>query len=116
MVWTRDRVNVPGPVFTSEPGPLNSFANSIVVPLLMLNVLTPFNITGPSSSLAVPCCANSDAPSFINSTLLTAFDISKNATEAPFAGRKDSGVGHEGGREGLYDNLETKLISLGGLG
>lgn len=39
-----------------------------------------------------------------------------HATEAPFAGRKDSGVGHEGGREGLYDNLETKLISLGGLG
>jgi acyl-CoA reductase-like NAD-dependent aldehyde dehydrogenase len=38
-----------------------------------------------------------------------------HATEAPFAGRRDSGVGHEGGREGLLDNLETKLVSLGGL-
>ena len=38
-----------------------------------------------------------------------------HATEAPFAGRKDSGLGHEGGREGLLDNLETKLVSLGGV-
>ena len=38
-----------------------------------------------------------------------------HATEAPFAGRKESGLGHESGREGLLDNLETKLISLGGL-
>ena len=37
------------------------------------------------------------------------------ATEAPFVGRKDSGVGHEGGREGLLDNLETKLVSFGGV-
>ncbi len=37
------------------------------------------------------------------------------AIEAPFAGRKDSGVGHECGREGLLDNLETKLVSLGQL-
>jgi acyl-CoA reductase-like NAD-dependent aldehyde dehydrogenase len=36
-----------------------------------------------------------------------------HATEAPFAGRKDSGVGHESGREGLLDNLETKLVSFG---
>jgi acyl-CoA reductase-like NAD-dependent aldehyde dehydrogenase len=35
------------------------------------------------------------------------------ATEGPFAGRKDSGVGHECGREGLLDNLETKLVSFG---
>jgi succinate-semialdehyde dehydrogenase/glutarate-semialdehyde dehydrogenase len=40
---------------------------------------------------------------------------SPHATEAPFVGRKASGVGHEGGREGLADNLETKLVSLGGL-
>jgi acyl-CoA reductase-like NAD-dependent aldehyde dehydrogenase len=37
------------------------------------------------------------------------------AIEAPFAGRKDSGVGHECGREGLLDNLETKLVSIGQL-
>ena len=38
-----------------------------------------------------------------------------HATEAPFAGRKDSGTGHECGREGLLDNLETKLVSFGGV-
>jgi acyl-CoA reductase-like NAD-dependent aldehyde dehydrogenase len=38
-----------------------------------------------------------------------------HATEAPFSGRKDSGLGHEGGREGLLDNLEVKLVTLGGL-
>ncbi len=38
---------------------------------------------------------------------------SPQATEAPFTGRKESGVGHEGGREGLEDNLETKLVSFG---
>jgi acyl-CoA reductase-like NAD-dependent aldehyde dehydrogenase len=37
------------------------------------------------------------------------------ATEAPFVGRKVSGLGHEAGREGLADNLETKLVTLGGL-
>jgi acyl-CoA reductase-like NAD-dependent aldehyde dehydrogenase len=36
-----------------------------------------------------------------------------HASEAPFAGRKDSGVGHECGREGLLDNLETKLVTFG---
>jgi acyl-CoA reductase-like NAD-dependent aldehyde dehydrogenase len=40
-------------------------------------------------------------------------DWAPQATEAPFAGRKDSGVGHECGREGLLDNLETKLVSFG---
>ena len=39
-------------------------------------------------------------------------DWAPQTTEAPFAGRKDSGVGHESGREGLYDNLETKLVSF----
>ena len=37
------------------------------------------------------------------------------AVEAPFVGRKASGLGHEGGAEGLLDNLETKLVSIGGL-
>ena len=35
------------------------------------------------------------------------------ATESPFSGRKDSGIGHECGAEGLHDNLETKLVSFG---
>ncbi len=38
-----------------------------------------------------------------------------HATEAPFAGRKMSGCGHEAGREGLHDNLETKLVTIGGI-
>jgi acyl-CoA reductase-like NAD-dependent aldehyde dehydrogenase len=40
-------------------------------------------------------------------------DWAPQSTEAPFAGRKDSGIGHECGREGLHDNLETKLVSFG---
>ena len=39
--------------------------------------------------------------------------LRENGTEAPFSGRKDSGIGHECGTEGLYDNLETKLVSFG---
>jgi acyl-CoA reductase-like NAD-dependent aldehyde dehydrogenase len=38
-----------------------------------------------------------------------------HASEAPFVGRKASGLGHEAGREGLLDNMETKLITIGGL-
>ena len=38
-----------------------------------------------------------------------------HATEAPFGGWKQSGVGHEAGLEGLDDYLETKLVSIGGL-
>jgi acyl-CoA reductase-like NAD-dependent aldehyde dehydrogenase len=35
--------------------------------------------------------------------------------EAPFGGWKQSGIGHEAGSEGLYEYLEKKLISIGGL-
>ena len=38
-----------------------------------------------------------------------------HATEAPFGGWKQSGLGHESGSEGLDEYLETKLVSLGGL-
>jgi succinate-semialdehyde dehydrogenase len=38
-----------------------------------------------------------------------------HATEAPFGGWKQSGLGHESGAEGLNEYLETKLVSLGGL-
>ena len=38
-----------------------------------------------------------------------------HATEAPFGGFKQSGVGHESGAEGLDEYLETKVIALGGL-
>jgi len=37
------------------------------------------------------------------------------ATEAPFPGWKQSGLGAESGREGLEEYLETKLVAFGGL-
>lgn len=42
-------------------------------------------------------------------------DWAPQSIEGPFAGRKMSGVGHECGPEGLHDNLETKLVSIGGV-
>jgi succinate-semialdehyde dehydrogenase/glutarate-semialdehyde dehydrogenase len=33
--------------------------------------------------------------------------------QAPFGGFKESGVGREGGREGIEEFLEVKFISLG---
>ena len=39
-----------------------------------------------------------------------------HATEAPFGGWKQSGLGHESGSEGLNEYLETKLVAVGGLG
>jgi succinate-semialdehyde dehydrogenase/glutarate-semialdehyde dehydrogenase len=36
--------------------------------------------------------------------------------EAPFGGFKESGVGSEGGRQGIEEYLQTKYVCLGGLG
>jgi len=36
--------------------------------------------------------------------------------EAPFGGVKESGLGNEGGRQGIEDYLETKYVCIGGLG
>jgi succinate-semialdehyde dehydrogenase/glutarate-semialdehyde dehydrogenase len=33
--------------------------------------------------------------------------------QAPFGGFKESGIGREGGREGIEEFLEVKFISLG---
>jgi len=38
-----------------------------------------------------------------------------HGTELPFGGWKQSGQGHESGSEGLYEYMEKKLISMGGL-
>ncbi|HVM89015.1 MAG TPA: NAD-dependent succinate-semialdehyde dehydrogenase [Puia sp.] len=38
-----------------------------------------------------------------------------HGTESPFGGWKQSGQGHESGSEGLYEYMEKKLISIGGL-
>lgn len=42
-------------------------------------------------------------------------EFAPHATEAPFGGWKQSGIGHESGSEGLYEYMEKKLISIGGL-
>ena len=34
---------------------------------------------------------------------------------APFGGYKESGLGREGGREGLSEFLETKYLCMGGI-
>ncbi len=36
--------------------------------------------------------------------------------EAPFGGHKESGVGSEGGKEGILEYLDTKYVCIGGLG
>jgi succinate-semialdehyde dehydrogenase/glutarate-semialdehyde dehydrogenase len=36
-------------------------------------------------------------------------DINPTAVAAPFGGMKESGIGREGGREGIMEFLETKL-------
>ncbi|CAN5797117.1 NAD-dependent succinate-semialdehyde dehydrogenase [soil metagenome] len=38
-----------------------------------------------------------------------------HGTEAPFGGWNQSGQGHESGSEGLYEYMEKKLISVGGI-
>ena len=38
-----------------------------------------------------------------------------HGTELPFGGWKQSGQGHESGSEGLYEYMESKLISIGGI-
>ena len=38
------------------------------------------------------------------------------AVEAPFGGFKQSGVGKEGGHQGIEDYLEEKYVCIGGLG
>ena len=39
---------------------------------------------------------------------------SPQSTEVPFPGWKESGIGKEGGAEGLDEYLETKVIAMGG--
>ncbi|MCG6895329.1 MAG: NAD-dependent succinate-semialdehyde dehydrogenase [Desulfobacteraceae bacterium] len=39
-------------------------------------------------------------------------DINPTAASAPFGGMKESGLGREGGREGIREYLETKLVGM----
>lgn len=43
-------------------------------------------------------------------------DWTPHATEAPFTGWKQSGLGSESGPEGFAEYLETKLVAMGGIG
>jgi succinate-semialdehyde dehydrogenase/glutarate-semialdehyde dehydrogenase len=45
----------------------------------------------------------------VNESLIT-------TVEAPFGGAKESGLGREGGSQGIEDYLDTKYVCLGGLG
>ena len=47
--------------------------------------------------------------------LVGVYEWTPQATEAPFAGWKESGLGRESGAEGLEEYLETKLIAIGGM-
>jgi succinate-semialdehyde dehydrogenase/glutarate-semialdehyde dehydrogenase len=38
------------------------------------------------------------------------------SAEVPFGGFKESGMGREGGSEGIEDYLETKYVLMGGIG
>jgi len=39
-------------------------------------------------------------------------DINPTSAAAPFGGVKESGLGREGGREGILEYLDTKLVGL----
>ena len=42
-------------------------------------------------------------------------EVALASGEVPFGGVKESGLGKEGGRQGIEDYVETKYILLGGL-
>jgi succinate-semialdehyde dehydrogenase/glutarate-semialdehyde dehydrogenase len=39
-------------------------------------------------------------------------DINPTSAAAPFGGTKESGLGREGGREGIIEYLDTKLVGI----
>jgi len=39
-------------------------------------------------------------------------DINPTAAAAPFGGMKESGIGREGGKEGIREYIETKLVGI----
>lgn len=47
--------------------------------------------------------------------LVGANEVAMASGEVPFGGMKESGLGREGGRQGLEEYLETKYILIGGL-
>jgi succinate-semialdehyde dehydrogenase/glutarate-semialdehyde dehydrogenase len=47
--------------------------------------------------------------------LVGANEVALASGEVPFGGVKDSGLGREGGRQGLDEYMETKYILMGGL-
>lgn len=48
--------------------------------------------------------------------IMGANDGMPSTAQAPFGGVKESGVGREGGAEGMEEYLDTKYVSLGGIG
>ena len=48
--------------------------------------------------------------------IIGANDGMPSTAQAPFGGLKESGVGREGGHQGIEEYLDTKYVSLGGIG
>ena len=48
--------------------------------------------------------------------IIGANDGMPSTAQAPFGGLKESGVGREGGHQGIEEYLDTKYVSLGGVG
>ncbi len=48
----------------------------------------------------------------LNFAIIGINDINPTAAAAPFGGMKESGMGREGGREGIAEYLETKLVGF----
>ncbi len=51
----------------------------------------------------------------IEAGMIGLYDPTPQTPEAPFGGFKESGIGREGGRQGLDEYLEDKFISVGGM-
>ena len=53
-----------------------------------------------------------------STSVMTSLDVEGLITtvEAPFGGVKESGLGREGGHQGIEDYLDTKYVCIGGLG
>ena len=47
--------------------------------------------------------------------IIGANDGLPSVAQAPFGGMKESGVGREGGHQGIEEYLDTKYVSLGGI-
>ena len=48
----------------------------------------------------------------LNFAIIGVNDVNPTSSSIPFGGIKDSGIGREGGKEGIEEYLETKSIGM----